>query len=428
MVPPRLRDRMRRGTILNVLGSGFGQGSTLIINIVVARMLGLEAFGQYALIQSTLLAVAFVAQMGTGITATRYVAEFRLTDPSRAGRIVGLCALATIVSSGVAFLTLFLGADWISRVAMREPSLALALRIGAALVIFNCLNFSQMGALSGFENYSSLARIGLVSGCIALCTSVLATLAFGLIGAVISLVLTALVRWSLCQYALNRDLRRYEIVVDYQGAWAERAILWNFTLPAGLSSILTTPAIWLANLCLIQQPNGFNQNALYNAALNLKTAVMFLINNINAVGMTLLSNHKGPNDRQQFRRLYFANIALSTALMFITSGAMLLAGPNLLRLYGKNFDNAWIILCILLLVAALETVSLGVYQIIQTHDRMWASLLLIVLPVSVVLPVMSYWWVPIYGATGLAAAVATSVFVQLFMTCLVALPIARKVL
>jgi hypothetical protein len=46
----RLRDRLIKGTALNFLAVAFNQGSTLIVNIIVARILMKQSFGEYAMV------------------------------------------------------------------------------------------------------------------------------------------------------------------------------------------------------------------------------------------------------------------------------------------------------------------------------------------------------------------------------------------
>jgi O-antigen/teichoic acid export membrane protein len=53
----RLQDRLIKGTALNLIAVAFNQGSTLIVNIIVARILMKQSFGEYAMVQSTLLTV-----------------------------------------------------------------------------------------------------------------------------------------------------------------------------------------------------------------------------------------------------------------------------------------------------------------------------------------------------------------------------------
>jgi O-antigen/teichoic acid export membrane protein len=391
-------------------------------------MLGLELFGQYALVQTTLLTVAFVAQVATGTTATKYVAEYRSSDPGRAGRIAGLCALVTLATSAICFLIIALSAGWVASVAMKAPGLAFAVRLGAAFVIFNCLNFYQIGFLAGLESYPAIALTSLAGGLGTLCLTVPLTWFFGLNGAVTALALGSALRWGICYYVLHKELRRHGLRIIYGGAWEERSILWKFSIPAALSGFFTMPATWLATLFLVKQPNGFAENALYSAALNLKTAVTFLASNVNNVGVSMLNNQKGLNAQGRYRRLYFTNIVICTVLVLAVGSMVLLAGPFLLALYGRQFQGGWLALQILILAAVVETLSLAVYQIIQSHERMWSSLVLIAFPASAALPLLAYWLTPLHGAVGLAIAVLGSALVHLLMTCVVAFPVAKQFL
>jgi O-antigen/teichoic acid export membrane protein len=113
----------------------------------------------------------------------------------------------------------------------------------------------------------------------------------------------------------------------------------------------------------------------------------------------------------------------------VVLGTGLLAlGPRVLRLFGERFADGWGVLNILMLAALVETVSLGVYQIIQSHERMWSSLFLIAAPASVTLPLLSWLLAPRMGAQGLALAVLGSTLVHLVTTCALAYPVARRFL
>jgi O-antigen/teichoic acid export membrane protein len=423
-----LRARLGRGTFFNTVGSAVGQGSTLLVNMAVARMLGLERFGQYALIQTSLLTAAFVAQLATGNTATKYVAEFRSTDPERAGRVAGLCALSAWATSTLLALLVLLAADWLAARLGRAPGLGTPVRFGVAFIVFNCVNFYQVGTLAGLESYPSLARTGIAGGVASVAISVPLTWWFGLSGAAAALALTAGARWVICQRALKRELHRTGLRINYHDAWQERGILWRFALPAALSGFFTMPATWLATVFLVRQNNGFAQNALYSAAGNLKTLVTFLASNVNSVGLSMLNNQKGIDDRDRYRRLYFANIAICTGLVIVFAAALLASGPYVLRLFGERFGEGRDVLDVLMLAALVETVSLGVYQIIQSHERMWSSLFLIALPASLALPALSWLLTPDLGARGLALAVLGSTLIHLVTTCVVAFPVARRFL
>ena len=82
-----LRRRFVSGTIWSALGTTVSRGCLVLSMIFVARGLGREAFGALGIIQSTVAMLQVLAGLGMGLTATRYIAEMRRTDPARAGRI-----------------------------------------------------------------------------------------------------------------------------------------------------------------------------------------------------------------------------------------------------------------------------------------------------------------------------------------------------
>jgi len=101
-----LRARFLHGITWNVVNALFTQGSVFLSNVIIANLLGREIFGEYGMIQSTLLTVSGIAQVATGITATKYVAEYRSTDKEKTGRILGLCSTVTFLTGCVATLLL----------------------------------------------------------------------------------------------------------------------------------------------------------------------------------------------------------------------------------------------------------------------------------------------------------------------------------
>lgn len=142
----RLRDRLIKGTALNLIAVAFNQGSTLIANIIVARILMKQTFGEYAMVQSTLLNVATLSQLATGYTASKYIAEFRSSDAERAGRIIGLCTIiVSALMAGVGTILLIGIAPWLADAMLKASHLAFALMIGSGFLFFSAINGYQTG-------------------------------------------------------------------------------------------------------------------------------------------------------------------------------------------------------------------------------------------------------------------------------------------
>jgi hypothetical protein len=54
--------------------------------LLVARLLGKASYGELGIVQSTIVMFGTLAGFGMGTTAAKFVAEFRHSDPVRAGK------------------------------------------------------------------------------------------------------------------------------------------------------------------------------------------------------------------------------------------------------------------------------------------------------------------------------------------------------
>jgi len=426
--PGTLRGRFQRGIYWNVVSAILNNGANFVTNIAIANLLGREIFGEYGMIQSTLMTFVGIAQAAGGITATKYVAEFRSSNKERAGRVLGLCSATTFATGAFATVLILLSAPWLASTTLKASSLTRPLEIASAVVFFTVVNAYQMGALAGLESYRGSALANGLQGPIQLGICSLSAWWWGLQGATLGLLVTAALRWLILRLVLKREAHRQGIFLGFTGLWQERSILFRFALPAALGGLSAGPAIWLGNTFLVRQPAGYSQLALFSAALNLKSVVMFLPLLLNNVGMSLLNNQRGENNEQRYRKVFWTNMFLTVGTALLGAGFIGIFGRHLLRLYGKTFPEGQHILFLLLLVAVIEAVGLAFYQVIQSREKMWLSVGLISLPRDILFVLLSYWLVPLNGALGLsiAYAVAWLVYVIVAIAIVVSLGLTLR--
>lgn len=402
--PETLRSRFQAGIGYNTLGAVFGQGSTFAVNIIVANLLGRDVFGQYAMVQSTLQALAIIAQFGSGYTAMKYVAEFRSIDPQRAGRIVGVLSSFAVLAATLAALTLLLASRWLATSVLKAPEIGGALGIGSVVLLFAVLNGFLMGALVGLESYRTLARVLVWGGVsyLVICAS-LAWLG-GLNGAVAGLALSGGLQFVFFLVAVRTECARQGIAIRLRSDAGERSILFRFTLPAGLSGITLMLAPWLAAAFLVRRPDGYAQMAIYSASFNLLQVVLFLPNISTNVGMSVI-NHSASNPAK-YRQTFWINLGITLVIVLGAVGAAALVGPTLLRLFGRDFAEGQVVLVILLIAAIPQGIAMALYQVIPSQSRMWLSFGAVALPRDALIVGLAYWLVATGGAQGLATAYA----------------------
>jgi O-antigen/teichoic acid export membrane protein len=399
-----LASRFLTGITWNLMAMAFMQGATFAVNIAVANILGRRVFGEYAMVQNTMLTFAGVAQMAVGYTATKYVAEFRSSDPEKAGHILRLCSIVATTSAAVAALTLLAGASWLAAIVLRAPHLTTGFVVAAFVVFFTVMNGYQIGALTGLESYRPLAVAGAVSGVIMVASSTSAAWVAGLNGGLAGLGLGTLCHWVLLRRSLAEQITRQGIPIRYSPRRSETAIFWTFALPATLSGFVSLPSLWLANTFLVRQPNGYEQMGLYAAAVNFRMIVLFLPQVINRVGMSVLNHERGAADQERYRTAFWVNGALTAAVVVVGVFAVVLLGPWLLPLFGRSFGDAYPVLIVLVLSTIPEALAVAAFQVLQSQARMWLSLLAVSIPRDGLIVVMAYTLTPLYGAVGLAWA------------------------
>jgi O-antigen/teichoic acid export membrane protein len=426
--PTSLRARLGGGFLFSLVAAIFNSGSTFLVNIAVANLLGREIFGEFAMIQSTLLTFSNVAALATGFTATKYVAEFRLVDKAKTGRILGLCSILSLAMGGAATVVVLASAPWLAVTVLKAPYLCTGLMLAATVVFFNVNNFYQTGALAGLEAFSGIARAGVIAGTAYFILCYAGAHLWSREGAFAGLAISAGVQWLALRFHLRRECVRQGIVVDYHHLGEHRGIFTKFSVPAALSGFSTMPALWLANAFLVRQPDGYAQMALYAAATNLRVLVLFLPQLMNNVGVSLLNNAKGLGDTVRYRKLFWGNLWVTGGMTLAAAAAMTFFGPTLLAVFGRSFGEGYPVLLVLLASTLLESLTVAVYQIIQSQGRMWLSLSTVALPRDTLIVLLAAVLTPIYGALGLALAYTLGWGLALLSTTIVTGSLGRKAL
>src|ERR1035441_10583236 len=82
--------RLAKGAFWSLLGTVLSRSLSVVSSILVARMLGKVGMGELGIIQGTVGILSAFAGLGMGLTATKFVAEYRTKDPKCAGAMMGL--------------------------------------------------------------------------------------------------------------------------------------------------------------------------------------------------------------------------------------------------------------------------------------------------------------------------------------------------
>lgn len=365
--------RLAKGVFWSMAGAVISRGLMLAASVLVARMLGKTGYGELGMIHSTVGMFGVFAGFGLGLTATKHVAEFRRSDPARAGRIIGLSGLAALVTGGLMALGLFIFAPWLAEHTINAPHLGGVLRIGALILFISALNGAQTGALAGFEAFKTIAYVNLFVGLISFPILVCGAYFGGLTGAVWALAINLGFNWLLNHLALRKEARRNSVPFTFRNCSREWSVLWKFSLPAALSGVMVGPVNWTCGALLVNRPDGYGEMGIFSAANQWYVMVLFLPSILGRVVLPVLSERLGQKDtKQSTKTLTFAikaNLLIVVPLIIVAS----IASPYIMNLYGEGFSNGWPTLVVVLLTAGLLAVQTPVGQIIAASGKMWVG-------------------------------------------------------
>jgi len=388
----------------NALAVGANQAALLIAGIIVAQILGREAFGKFSMLMVTTMAFASVGQLSLGITATKFVSEFRASSPHYVATLVRLVRRSALAMGvGIGCLLILFHDQINARAFASSASLAEMIAL-AAIVSMQVVVAVQSSAVSGFEAYRAQAVASWGSAAITVaCCAALATYA-GILGAIIGVGIGIGFRWLLGTVVLLREVRRVGDPAVVGLPIETLRQIKNYAVPAAFAGLTGMPAIWLAAAALTSRPGGVVEYALYAAAYNIKTLILFVPSVVATVTVPRLSFYLAANDDAHVRKTYFVAVATSFAVLAAAASVSIFGTEWILAVFGSDFSSGSGVFILVLTTGVVEGLCITLYSFFQATGRLWLPFLLFTIPRDVTLVVSAHILCPIYGARGLAIA------------------------
>ncbi len=395
--------RLAKGMFWSLMGAVVSRGVGVLSSIIVARILGLSAFGEFTTIQNTVIMFGSFAGLGLGVTATKYVAELRESAPDRCGRVLGLVLFVTLLGGGLTAVGFWFFAPLLAENLLGAARLAPLLRAGSTLILFGALQGVYLGGLGGFEAFKRVARVNWLGALLGTPLVVIGTLVGSLPGAVWGIVLQIVVTCGISHLALVNEAAQSGVRISYGLNRNDCSLLWRFTLPTFFSNLLFGSANWICGLMLIRQPNGFDQAALLNVAGSWRNMLIFLPTIVGGVLAPMLSNLYQAGNTTEFKKLLQRNLWINATVSLVLAIPISILSPWIMKSYGPGFSQGVPILILHALMTSLVAVNNLLSRSMQSSGRAWMDFSFNALW-AVVLVATSMLLIPNYMAMGISIA------------------------
>jgi O-antigen/teichoic acid export membrane protein len=388
------------------LGTLFTMGAGYLVKVYVARMLGAEQLGLYALGMTMVSLVQVAGMLGLQGAAPRFVAVYNATgkpDQLRGflTRSVGIIiVLNVLLSAG-----LVLRGRWIARNLYHAPDLAQYVPLFAVLAVLGAVTGFYSQVLAGFKDIAKRTLITNFVGSplVIVLTVVLLALGTGMwgyLGAQIasSSIVTVLLVGAARKLTPPRARFSLDALAPLDSEVKSLALAF---LGMNVLDFLVTQADKIL-LGLYLNPRVVG---IYVLASTLSAFIPIILQSVNQIFAPVIADLHALGRRDVLQKLFQTLTKWVLGLSFPLACVMIVFAPRLMRIFGPDFESGWPVL-VIGAVGQLVNCGVGSVGFLLLMSGNQKRLIKVQFAMTIVSVMTNLTLIPIFGLVGAALASA----------------------
>lgn len=379
----KILDKIKKEELLSriIKAIGFGAGGAviskgllMIFNIIIARILTEQDYGAYSLINNTVQTFIVFAGAGIGVTLTRYVALYRNKNKNIAGVIMGTLLLINIIISLIVALIVFIFSNKIAMLLNSDINITNLLKITSATIFFTSVVSILQGTLQGFEKYKRIAFIQVLSNILNLIIGMLLANFFGIIGAVISLLVLQIIMFLVMQLTLNNVLKEEKIKLKCKFIEEIKKAILKVTIPSFLATIFVIPLMWFTNF-FFSSRIGLEEFGAFSVCIQWFNIINYIpqqFGQLKPIYTQLYDNGEFKKLKKYLNKIILTAVCFSVIcmLLFILARNVILLG------YGKFYTQFGLPFSIMMIATVLFAIQSQYGSVFQAIGKSWICFIL----------------------------------------------------
>lgn len=360
---------MASGVIWSFIGIALAKFIVLVSGILCARILTQEEYGEFGMVRSTINTFLVFGMAGIGLTATKYISEYKKTQQSKISGIYILTNGFALLTGTLTTILIYFLASYLADTTLNAPHLERAIQLGAVLLFFTILNSAQNGTLAGLESFKAIALNTLWGSIVESILMLIGAYYAGVMGAILGYGCGFIVLYICNHLSIRKSFNQLNIKIIYSNFNKKYLkLLYKFTLPAALSSFMVTPAFWIVRTMLVKKC-GFEELAIYEAADQWKVIILFIPSAISQVVLPILSS-LSIDDNNKFWKILRINLSFNAGVTFLIAFIVSCCSPLIMSLYGNNYTN-YSVFVVLAFSTVFSSMASIVGLSISSRTKMW---------------------------------------------------------
>lgn len=366
--------RLASGSFWNAILNLYGKGISFIGTIIIIRLIGRDAFGEFGMVNTTISMFGMFTTFSISQTATKYIAQYRNSDKEKAGRIIGLSFLFSAALGFTMFALVMIFAKTLANYSLHAPHLVSSLQLMAIGLLFGSVNGAQNGVIAGFEAFKANTIWGVILGTINVLIKVTLTWFYGFKGAVIGMTIEPVLTYSATYFLTRKIINKNQITIQYKGAIRESGILLNYSLPSILTGLLVFPTNWYSMSLLTNSADGYHELGAYNAANQWYNVLIFIPYILVASFLPVFSEMLANNKVNEVNKIIKNAVYIVLAIFIPLTLVFLLFGEKIALIYGSQFKGTGFLLALAVFTLIPQGISIILGNLVAALNKMWFGL------------------------------------------------------
>jgi O-antigen/teichoic acid export membrane protein len=404
--------KLVKNSAWSLISAVSSKASLVLVGLIVARLLGPDAFGRFGLIQSVIVLLGSVVSQSISTAVSKHVSQCLNTEELRLGHGLGI-TLGAIVGIALLFaLICFVNVDLFADVILGSPDSAGLVKYVFVVVVLAIFSSWIQGGLIGFGRYRSLALSNSLGAMVSIPFSYWMSTRYGVAGAVISMGAPYLCAIFLSGIVFRNELSSRSIKVQFVGALAERDAVLLVGMPVLLTGFMASGAMWLGNRVLVTGLDGFRALGIFSAALQWNSIFSHVSIVLGSVLVPLLVGGGNGSDRklQSINVVSGWLVVLGLAIPFVGFA------DSIALLYGQSyvgFEFNAVVACVGG-TAVLSAFKGGIARRMVAENLAWYSVFSNLIWASMF--VIAVYYLRDYGAIGIGLSLVGSQVLHFILT------------
>ncbi len=321
--------------------------------IIIARLLGSDNMGLYALAVAAPNLIATFRDWGVSTAMVRYTAQYNSENDVAKIRSVFISGFTFEIIVGLALAVLSISISGLLADAFQRPAIAQLIQITSVFILVGGLVNTATAAFTGLEKMhfnsimliiQSIIKTGLIIG--------LVVLGLGTLGATIGFavaVLIAGVTGVLLTYMMYSGLPKP--TSQGLGIVSTMKTLLKYGLPLSIGSILNGFLVQFYSWVMAYFVTDNSAIGNYSVATTFIVLISFVATPVITVLLPAFSKLDYRKDHKDLQNIFQYSVKYATLLVLpVTTLVMSLAGPAVNILFGESYPTAPLFLALLSLI------------------------------------------------------------------------------